>query len=98
MREPCAHPVGSRPGVVRRSGGGAGRTGDPSAVLLVRVWREEGTGSFRARLVVEAPVGDPPAEPRTVAVASSPGEVLIALRHWLDAFLHDTRWWRDGGR
>ena len=56
---------------------------DRSGTLLVRVWLEGGT-AFRAR--VSAVALDAPDEDRTVAVASSPREVLDAVRDWLDEF------------
>jgi hypothetical protein len=63
---------------------------DPSAALLIRVWRE-GAGDFRARLltVPGAPAGSSPEE-LTLAVAASPGDVLDAVRAWLDGFVADT--------
>ena len=58
---------------------------DRSGTLLVRVWLEGGgTEHFRAR--VSAVASDAPDEDRTVAVASSPREVLDAVRDWLDDF------------
>lgn len=60
---------------------------DRSAALLVRVWLEGGT-EFRAR--VTAVGRDDPHDPGddvTVALASSPGDVLGALRDWLDDFV-----------
>ncbi len=60
---------------------------DRSAALLVRVWLEDGIEQFRARVTA---VGlDPSDEHRTVALASSPSEVLDAVSHWLDGFLGD---------
>jgi len=58
---------------------------DRTAALLVRVWLEDGTESFRARVTAVAPTA--PAEGATVAVASSPADVLAAVRTWLDEFL-----------
>ena len=58
---------------------------DRSAALLLRVWVEDGTDAFRARLTTAAVAG-----PRTldqdvtVAVASSPGDVLRAVAAWLE--------------
>ncbi|MGY1706534.1 hypothetical protein ACI79C_18355 [Geodermatophilus sp. SYSU D00697] len=60
---------------------------DRSAALVVRAWREEGVDGFRARVVA---VGLGASEQdRTIAVASSPGEVLDAVGHWLDEFVGD---------
>ncbi len=57
---------------------------DRSAALLVRVWLEEG-GRFRARLSTFAPTrGGGPGEELTVAVASSPRDVISAMSEWLD--------------
>ena len=62
---------------------------DPSAALLIRVWLE-GPGEFRARLLtVPAAAAGGPAEEVTVAVASSPGDVLDAVRSWLDGFIRN---------
>ena len=59
---------------------------DPSAALLIRVWRE-GASEFRARLLtVRGATAETPAEEVTVAVAS-PGDVLDAVRDWLDGFV-----------
>ena len=59
---------------------------DPSAALLLRVWLE-GPGEFRARLLtLHADAAGTSAEEVTVAVASSPEDVLDAVRAWLDDF------------
>ncbi len=59
---------------------------DPSAALLIRVWLE-GSREFRARLLtVRGATAWTPAEEVTVAVTSSPDEVLDAVRDWLDGF------------
>lgn len=59
---------------------------DPSAALLIRVWLE-GAGGFRARLLtLRDATAERPAEEVTVAVVSSPGDVLDAVRDWLDGF------------
>jgi hypothetical protein len=57
---------------------------DRSAALLLRVWIEEGSDQFRARLMA---VGSGGRSDRTVALASSPDEVLEAVSHWLDEYL-----------
>ena len=60
---------------------------DPSAALLIRVWTE-GSCEFRARLMtLRGATAQAPAEEVTVAVASSPGGVLDAVRDWLDDFI-----------
>ena len=60
---------------------------DRSAVLVLRVWEEE-SEAFRARLTtLGGAVDRSPAEEVTVAVASSPSEVIDAVRAWLDDFL-----------
>ena len=61
---------------------------DRSAALLVRVWTEGRDGAFRARVTaVGAPGTDPSAAEFTVAVAATPGQLLDAVRQWLDEFL-----------
>lgn len=60
-------------------------TDDRSAALLVRVWLEDGTDQFRARVTA---VGlDASDDDRTVALASSPREVVDAVGDWLDRFV-----------
>ena len=62
---------------------------DPSAALLIRVWLE-GSREFRARLLtLRGATAGTPAEEVTVAVTSSPDEVLDAVRNWLDGFIQD---------
>ncbi len=62
--------------------------GDRSAVLVVRVWLEGGTDQFRARLVTAGTSpGSEVGEEVTVAATSSPGDVVSAVRAWLDEFL-----------
>jgi hypothetical protein len=62
---------------------------DRSAALLIRVWFE-GADAFRARLTTFAGATDRlPAHEVTVAVASSPGDVVNAVRDWLDGFIGD---------
>jgi hypothetical protein len=60
---------------------------DRSGALVIRVWLEGG-GDFRAR-VIAAESSDPSQSgaERTIAVAASPGEVVTAVRGWLDDFL-----------
>lgn len=58
-----------------------------SAVLVMRVWLEDGS-AFRARLTSPRPTVDGgTVEDVTVAVASSPGEVQDAIGEWLDRFI-----------
>ena len=60
---------------------------DESAALLIRVWLE-GPGELRARLLtVRTAAAETPAEEVTVAVASSPDDVLAAVRAWLAGFV-----------
>jgi hypothetical protein len=59
---------------------------DRSAALLLRVWTEEGSDQFRARLMA---VGSGQGSDRTVALASSPDEVLEAVGRWLDEYLRE---------
>ncbi|SES75738.1 hypothetical protein [Geodermatophilus poikilotrophus] len=68
---------------------------DPSAALLIRVWLE-GSREFRARLLtLRGATAGTPAEEVTVAVTSSPDEVLDAVRSWLDGFTRDATTWND---
>jgi hypothetical protein len=60
-------------------------TDERSAALLLRVWLEDGTDEFRAR--VTAVRLESPGEDRTIAVATSPSQVLDAVSHWLDEFV-----------
>jgi hypothetical protein len=58
-----------------------------SAALLVRIWLEE-DDSFRARLTaVGAPSADGWDTGTTVALGSSPEEVLQAVSSWLQGHL-----------
>ena len=59
-------------------------TEDRSAALLVRVWLEDGTEHFRARVTA---VGVHGFEDRTVALAASTGDLIQAVSKWLDHFL-----------
>ena len=60
---------------------------DRSSVLLIRVWFEDGAGSFRARLTTVGPRwGRDPGEEVAVAVAASPAAVSDAVRAWLLSF------------
>jgi hypothetical protein len=59
-------------------------TEDRSAALLVRVWLEDGTEHFRARVTA---VGMPGSEDRTVALAASTSDLIDAVSKWLDDFL-----------
>jgi hypothetical protein len=62
-------------------------TEDRSAALVVRVWLEDGT-QFRARLAaVASDRSDAPGDDVTIAVASSPSDVLAAVGEWLDIFV-----------
>jgi hypothetical protein len=62
--------------------------GDPSAVLVVRAWLEGDTDQFRARLMTAGTTpGSGGGEEVTVTVAASPGDVVRAVRAWLDEFL-----------
>jgi len=64
--------------------------GDRSAALFVRVWLEDGAQSFRGRLTtMDTSPGQRGAQETTVALASSPGDVVDAVRAWLDGFLGD---------
>ena len=72
--------------------------GDPSAVLVVRVWLEGDTDQFRARLMtVGTTPGSGVGEEVTVTVAASPGDVVSAVRAWLEEFLDTGSISIDGG-
>jgi hypothetical protein len=61
---------------------------DRSAALLVRVWVEGDPGHFRCRLTTIDTARAPTAEEELMlTVAASPGDVLTAVRQWLDGFL-----------
>ena len=62
---------------------------DRSAALLVRVWLEGGGDAFRARLTAVGTSDGDPDSGMTVAVSASPGEVVDAVRAWLQAFVGD---------
>ncbi|MGY1829125.1 hypothetical protein ACI8AA_01705 [Geodermatophilus sp. SYSU D01180] len=62
-------------------------TEERSAALLVRIWLEGGTEHFRAR-VTAVGLGTSE-EDRTLALASSPREVVDAVGDWLQDFLRD---------
>lgn len=60
---------------------------DRSAALLIRVWVEEGTDGFRSRLSsIDTSGGAAAGGEVTFAVASSAGDVLDAVRRWLEDF------------
>jgi hypothetical protein len=71
---------------------------DRSVALLLRVWLEDGGEQFRARLssLAGSPDGGQEEE-LTVAVASSPRDVLTAVSDWLDEFLAHAPNPIDGG-
>jgi aspartate/methionine/tyrosine aminotransferase len=72
--------------------------GDPSAVLVVRVWLEGDTDQFRARLMtVGTTPGSGVGEEVRVTVAASPGDVVRAVRAWLEEFLDTGSSSIDGG-
>ena len=56
---------------------------DRSATLVIRVWWE-GEHAFRSRLTSLDTSPGPDGEELTVGLASSPDEVLAAVRSWLD--------------
>ena len=61
---------------------------DRSDVLVVRVWLEDGTEGFRARLSTPGPWWGPGHDAVvTVAVASSPAAVSDAVHAWLRSFI-----------
>ena len=64
---------------------------DPSAVLLIRVWLEGEERAFRARLSGINSPDAAGAEERTIAVAASSGDVILAVERWLEHFLGDRK-------
>jgi hypothetical protein len=71
--------------------------GDRSAVLLVRVWLEDGARTLRGRLTGRdtSPGCDGGTE-TTVALAASADDVVDAVRAWLDAVRRDLSRGPDG--
>jgi hypothetical protein len=60
---------------------------DRSAALVIRVWLEGDPHEFRGRVTASGTSPEPgPRKEVTVAVASSPREVLNAVSEWLEAF------------
>ena len=58
---------------------------DRSAALLIRVWVEEGTDEFRGRIsAIDTSGGAQGSGEVAFAVASSPSEVVDAVRRWLE--------------
>jgi hypothetical protein len=63
---------------------------DRSAALVVRVWLEGETGQFRSRLTTgDTSPGSAFGDEVTVAVVSSPRELMNAVSDWLQEFTHD---------
>lgn len=64
--------------------------GDRSAALLVRVWLEDGAEAFRGRITnMDTSPYPGNARETTIALAASPGDVVDAVRAWLEDFLGD---------
>ena len=60
-----------------------------SAALVIRVWHEGDAAHFRSRVsAVDTSAGSASGEV-TVAVVSSPREVLDAVSDWLEGFARD---------
>jgi hypothetical protein len=92
MAASTARTVRDRGGANVTLGGEPGRTvildQNRSASLLLRVWLESGTDDFRARLTtLDTSPGEAGGAEVTVAVASSPDEVITVVRTWLTTFL-----------
>jgi hypothetical protein len=61
---------------------------DRSAALLIRVWLEDGAREFRGRLTtIDTSPDQRGRDEATVALASSPRDVVDAVREWLTAFV-----------
>jgi len=58
---------------------------DRTAVLVVRVWLEDGPSGFRGRLTTVGPSQHP--DDVTVGLASAPEDVVEAVQKWLAGFL-----------
>lgn len=62
--------------------------GDRRAALLVSVWVEDGTDTFRCRLTaVDTSPGAGAGQETTLAVTASPSETIATISEWLDDFL-----------
>jgi hypothetical protein len=70
---------------------------DRSAALILRVWLEGGTNSFRGRVTAMDTTAGHERGELTVGVASSPDELVDAVRAWLDEFLRQAQGPVDGG-
>jgi hypothetical protein len=72
---------------------------DRSAALVIRVWLDGETGQFRSRLTAgdTTPRSAAFGEDLTVAVASSPREVMDAVGEWLQEFVRDASKRIDSG-
>ena len=72
--------------------------GDRSAVLVVRVWLEGSSDQFRARLTTAGTTpGSEVSGEIAVTVAACRGDVVSAVRAWLDEFLDTGSISIDGG-
>jgi hypothetical protein len=57
-----------------------------SSAVLVRVWLEGEADRFRARVMAAGEETEGAGGDRTIALASSPVEVLAVVRRWLENF------------
>jgi len=74
-------------------------TEDRSFAVLIRVWFEDGVENFRARVTAlrdRSEYGGPRRD-STIAVATSPREVVGAVSEWLDALVNHGGDPLDGG-
>jgi hypothetical protein len=63
---------------------GSGKRRTPSATLIMRVWRETGSGQpFRARFAAVHADG----HTTEVGIVASPDEALATVSHWIEEFL-----------
>ena len=53
----------------------------------MRVWLEGGADQFRARVMAADGDADDVGGDRTIALATSPEEVVVAVRRWLQDFI-----------
>lgn len=60
-------------------------------VLVIRVWEEEGEPGLRARLTQSVDLEAPDSQVTVEKTAATQGDILDAVRLWLDDFLSPER-------